>query len=161
MAQAGDLPSSPPVPRRHHGRSAQRSATGTFTKGRSLRKKLRQVRHDGATSGSVSTLDSISEDEESINDEGDFDKDMAYAVQIDPDARLGDEAAVAALFAEDTDEPGILEPDAGKEHLSRKHPTIAPPSKGTKASEKGSPTTEKQARLTKADGADTGDSEFH
>ena len=41
--------------------------------------------------------------------DGDIDKDMAYAVHIGPNATLGDKAAVAALFAEDTDGVGILE----------------------------------------------------
>ena len=114
MVQAGDPP-PPPVPRSHHGRPAPRSATATLTKGRSLRKKLRQVHHDVAACGSVSTLDSISEDEESITD-GDLDKDMAYAVHVDPNATLGDEAAVAALFAEYTDNVGILDSNSGTVH---------------------------------------------
>ena len=96
----------PPVPRSHHDRSAPRSALATSTKGRSVRKKLRHKRHAVASCGSVHTFDSISENEESLPD-GDFDKDMAYAVHIDPNAALGDEAAVAALFAEDTEDEGI------------------------------------------------------
>ena len=103
----GDPP--PPGPRSHHGRHAPRGATATLTKGRSLRKKIGRKRHAAALNASVATLDSISEDEESLTD-GDIDKDMAYAVHIDPNATLGDEAAVAALFVEDTDEVGILEP---------------------------------------------------
>ena len=45
---------------------------------------------------------------------GDIDKDMAYAVHINFDAPLGDDAVVAALFGDDTDE-GILDKSDGRE----------------------------------------------
>jgi hypothetical protein len=51
-------------------------------------------------------LNSISEDEESEYKQ-DFDKDLAYAVHADPNAHLGNEAALQALFAEDTTGEGI------------------------------------------------------
>ena len=44
---------------------------------------------------------------------------MAYAVHINPNATLGDEAAVEALFAEDTDNVGILDTNAGTEHRTQ------------------------------------------
>ena len=77
-------------------------------------KKLRHTRHAVASCGSVPTLDSISEDKESLTD-GNFDKDMAYAVRINPKAPLGDEAAVAALLVEDTEDEGIQATVARKE----------------------------------------------
>ena len=79
------------------------------------------MRHDVASCGSVSTLDSIFENEASLTD-SDFDKDMAYAAHINPHATLGDKAAVAALFAEDTDEVGILDSNAGTEHRTQTDP---------------------------------------
>ena len=74
---------------------------------------------------------------------------MAYAVHIDPNASLGDESALAALFAEDTDEPGILDPNAGKEHRTQKDPMTAPHSTtATKTIAMGSPPNAKQERST-------------
>ena len=69
-------------------------------------KKLRYTRKAIGSSRSLSSLDSILEDEESEYNE-DLDKDLAYAVQVDPTVLLGNEAALQALFAEDTDDEGI------------------------------------------------------
>ena len=65
-----------------------------------LRKKIRHMRQAVGSSGSVSSLDSISEDEESAYNE-DFDKDLAYVFHVNPNAPLGNEAALQDLFMED------------------------------------------------------------
>jgi hypothetical protein len=54
------------------------------------------------------------EDEETLS-HGDIDKDMAYAVRINFNAPLGDEAAVAALFGDDIGDEGILDKPAEME----------------------------------------------
>ena len=95
-----------PGPTSHHGRPIPSRATVTFTKQRYLWKNLRHTYRAFGSSGSVFTLDSISEDEESECNE-DFDKDLVYEVRVDPTAPLGDEAALLALFAEDPDDEGI------------------------------------------------------
>ena len=61
------------------------------------------MRQAVGSSGSVSSLDSISEDEESAYNE-DFDKDMAYVVHIDPHVP----SALQALFSEDTGDEGTV-----------------------------------------------------
>jgi hypothetical protein len=82
------------------------SATAALTKQRFLRKHIRHTRKAVGSSGSVSSLDYISEDEESeYND--DLDKNLAYAVHVEPTAPLGNEAALQALCTEDTDNEGI------------------------------------------------------
>ena len=97
---------SPPDPTGHHGRLVPSRATATFTKQRYLRKKLQHTSKAVGSSGSVSSLDSISEDEElEWNDE--LDKDLAYAFHVNPMDPMGDEAVLQALFAEDPEEEGI------------------------------------------------------
>jgi hypothetical protein len=108
---------------------------------------------------SVSTLDSISEDKESLTD-GDIDKDMAYAVHIDPNATLGDEAAVAALFAEDTEAVVILE-SIGTDQRAQTDPDSAskPTTAATTGERKlstGAAPTAIQDRLVKAFCGDRG-----
>ena len=80
---------------------------------RSLRKNLRRPQKAVSAGVTVSSLGSILEDEETLS-HGDIDKDMAYAVHINFDAHLGDDAAVVALFGDDTDE-GILDKTEGRE----------------------------------------------
>ena len=85
-----------------------------LTKRRSLLKNLRHLRNALYAGGSVSSLGSISEEEETLS-YSDIDKDMAYAVRINFDAPLGDDVAVVALFGDDTGEEGILDKSKGRE----------------------------------------------
>ena len=88
------------------GRSAPPSTTDAFTKRRFLPENIRHTRQAVGSSGSVSSLDYISEDEESAYNKY-FDNDLDYAVHVDPNESLENEAALQALSAEDTDDEGI------------------------------------------------------